>query len=58
MKTGTVKPPRDEKPASHLIKAPAKQPDSLPIVLIHDAWPARPRRHPENLLCILRNRRN
>ncbi len=58
MKTGTIKPPSDEKPALPPAKTEAKRPDGLPIHPVLDAWLARPPRQPENLLWILRNRRN
>jgi hypothetical protein len=58
MKTGTFKPPQDEKPALRPAKAPTKHTDSLPILPMLDTWLARLPRQPENLLCILRNRSN
>jgi hypothetical protein len=58
MKTGTIKPPPDEKPALHPTKAQTKHPVSLPVHPVLDAWLARPLRQPENLLGTLRNRAN
>ncbi len=58
MKTGTVKPRQEEKPALRPAKAPTKHPAGLPGLPILDVWLARPPRQPENLLRILRNRSN
>ena len=58
MKTGTIKPPPDEKSALPPAKAEVKRPDGLPVHPVLDAWLARPPQQPENLLYILRNRSN
>ena len=62
MKSGTCKPPQDEKPALPILQpteTPAKYPDGLPVHPFLDAWLCLPlQSKPENYLHLLRNRSN